>query len=229
MTIRASPRVWRVEGSYFEACNCEAICPCRRHGDYAGGRSTFGVCDFALSWSIREGDGDGVDLRDLGVVLAGSYGDDEPGSPWRVVLYVDDRADEDQASVLADIFLGRAGGTTFENYAAAIGEVYAIRTATIRLAKASGSGEYLASDPLSGQSNNIWGVPTLVTSKLTQGTALVANLASAAVVFVRESPRLETFIGGSAEFAANVRMIRAEERLALTVVRPAAIVKVTGL
>jgi hypothetical protein len=133
MTIRAVPGIWRVEGSYFEACNCEAICPCRRHGDYAGGRSTFGVCDFALSWFVRDGDADGVDLRDLGVVLAGSYGDDEPDSPWRVVLYVDDRADEKQASALADIFLGRAGGATVENYAAAIGEVYAVRTATIRL------------------------------------------------------------------------------------------------
>lgn len=26
------PRVWEVAGSYFEACNCEAICPCRKVG-----------------------------------------------------------------------------------------------------------------------------------------------------------------------------------------------------
>ncbi|HET9833738.1 MAG TPA: hypothetical protein VFP91_18580 [Vicinamibacterales bacterium] len=23
---------WRVSGSYFEVCNCDAICPCRRRG-----------------------------------------------------------------------------------------------------------------------------------------------------------------------------------------------------
>jgi hypothetical protein len=32
-------RVWRVSGSYFEVCTCEAICPCRRHGSRKGGRA----------------------------------------------------------------------------------------------------------------------------------------------------------------------------------------------
>ena len=42
---------WRVAGSYFEACNCEAICPCRRQGGQKlTTGSTYGVCDFALSW-----------------------------------------------------------------------------------------------------------------------------------------------------------------------------------
>ena len=41
---------WAVSGSYYEVCNCEAICPCRRHGARKGGRSTYGTCDFALSW-----------------------------------------------------------------------------------------------------------------------------------------------------------------------------------
>jgi HK97 family phage major capsid protein len=100
---------------------------------------------------------------------------------------------------------------------------------TIRLQKASGSGEYLASDPLSPQSNNVWGIKTLVTTKQPVGTALVCNLASAAKAYIRESPRVETSMGGAAEFAANVSLIRAEERLALTVVRPTGIVHVTGL
>ncbi|HEV8277455.1 MAG TPA: DUF1326 domain-containing protein [Streptosporangiaceae bacterium] len=51
----APPRAWAVAGSYFEACNCEAICPCRRVGERAGGRSTYGICQFALSWQISRG------------------------------------------------------------------------------------------------------------------------------------------------------------------------------
>jgi hypothetical protein len=47
---------WRVSGSYFEACNCEAICPCRKTGGRPGGRSTYGICDFALSWLVTDGD-----------------------------------------------------------------------------------------------------------------------------------------------------------------------------
>src|ERR1700693_4193524 len=84
---------WRLSGSYFEACNCDAICPCRRQG----GRklttgSTYGVCDFALSWRITNGRWGNLDLSGLSVVLAGFYRDDEPGKPWRVYLYVDEQA-----------------------------------------------------------------------------------------------------------------------------------------
>ncbi|MGO8958205.1 MAG: DUF1326 domain-containing protein [Streptosporangiaceae bacterium] len=49
------PRVRAVAGSYFETCNCEAVCPCRRVGERAGGRSTYGICQFALSWLISRG------------------------------------------------------------------------------------------------------------------------------------------------------------------------------
>jgi hypothetical protein len=124
---------WSVAGSYFEVCNCEAICPCRRHGNRKGGRSTYGVCDFALSWSISKGHADDLDLSGLKVVMAGEYSDDEPASPWRVVLYIDDRATPRQHAALADIFLGRAGGETLRNFASAIGEVYAVRVAHIEL------------------------------------------------------------------------------------------------
>ena len=125
---------WFVSGSYFEACNCDAICPCRRQG----GRklttgSTYGVCDFALSWRITEGRSDAIDLSGLSVVLAGSYRDDEPGKPWRVCLYLDAQASTAQQEALTRIFLGRAGGTPFRNYAGAIGEVYAVRQATIEI------------------------------------------------------------------------------------------------
>jgi hypothetical protein len=124
---------WSVSGSYYEACNCEAICPCRRHGARKGGRSTYSTCDFALSWSILDGRAGSVDLAGLSVVMAGSFCIDEPGVPWRVVLYVDERGGPEQQQALADIFLGRAGGTTLRNFALAIGEVYAVRQAQIEL------------------------------------------------------------------------------------------------
>jgi hypothetical protein len=123
---------WWIAGSYFEACNCEAICPCRSIGGRPGGRSTYGICQFALSWHIVEGRAASVGLDDLDVVMAGFYEDDEPGSPWSVVLYLDDRASDPQADWLARIFLGRAGGDTEANFAAAIGTVHAVRRAGIQ-------------------------------------------------------------------------------------------------
>jgi hypothetical protein len=101
---------WRIRGTYFESCNCEAICPCRRIDGVPGGRSTHGVCMGVLSWLIEEGAADGVDLSGLPVGLALRYSDDEPGSPWTWVLYLDARAADEQRSALEGIFTGRLGG-----------------------------------------------------------------------------------------------------------------------
>ncbi len=125
---------WRVAGSYFEACNCDAICPCRRQGGVKlRSGSSYGVCDFVLSWRITEGWFGGLGLSGLSVVLAGFYRDDEPGKPWRVCLYVDEEATAAQYDAVAGIFLGRSGGTPTRNFAAAIAEVYDVRPATIEL------------------------------------------------------------------------------------------------
>ena len=98
---------WEVAGSYFEACNCDAVCPCRRVDGRAGGRSTHGVCQFALSWQISRGAAGALSLDGLAVVMAGWYDDDEHGSPWRVILYVDESANREQHDALAAIFLGQ--------------------------------------------------------------------------------------------------------------------------
>jgi hypothetical protein len=102
---------WQISGSYLEACNCEAICPCRRIGGRTGGRSTYGECLGALSWIVEEGSVGNVDLADMRAVLASRYHDDEPGSPWTFALFVDARGDQHQRQAMAEIFTGRLGGT----------------------------------------------------------------------------------------------------------------------
>jgi hypothetical protein len=106
-----SLRPWRISGTYLEACNCDAICPCRRIGGRQGGRSTQGICLGSLSWQIEAGGAGEVELAGLRAVLANRYSDDEPGSPWSFVLYIDERGDERQLEALESIFLGRLGGT----------------------------------------------------------------------------------------------------------------------
>jgi len=102
---------WRISGSYLEACNCEAICPCRRVGGRSGGRSTYGECLGALSWMVQAGGAGDVDLAGMRAVMVTRYHDDEPGSPWTYALFVDARGDERQRQAMADIFTGRLGGT----------------------------------------------------------------------------------------------------------------------
>lgn len=125
---------WRVRGTYFEGCNCEAICPCRSVGGRPGGPSSYGECFGAVSWHIRQGHADDLDLSDLRVALSIRYLDRvQPSTPWEVVLYVDDRGSGEQQAALAGIFLGRSGGTVAQLYGPAIGDVRAIRPARITL------------------------------------------------------------------------------------------------
>jgi len=70
----------------------------------------------ALSWAVERGAAGAVDLAGLNVAIALRYDDDEPGSPWDFLLYLDERADEHQRDALEAIFLGRLGGTPSEQF-----------------------------------------------------------------------------------------------------------------
>jgi Protein of unknown function (DUF1326) len=101
---------WRIRGSYFESCNCEAICPCRMVSGVKGGRSTYGICFGVLSWLVEEGHAGDVDLSGLAAAFVIRYDDDEPGSPWSFVVHVDERGTEEQRHALASILTGELGG-----------------------------------------------------------------------------------------------------------------------
>jgi hypothetical protein len=75
-----------------------------------GGRSTHGECRGVLSWLIEDGAADGTDLSGQPVALAIRYSDDEPGSPWTWILYLDGSASDDQRDALEKIFTGALGG-----------------------------------------------------------------------------------------------------------------------
>ena len=106
----AADKRWSITGSYYESCNCEAVCPCRRLNGKPGGDSTYGLCQFLLSWHIDKGEANGVDLAGREVVMAGFYRDAEPGKPWSIKLFVDEQAEPGPYRELERIFLGQAGG-----------------------------------------------------------------------------------------------------------------------
>jgi hypothetical protein len=112
----ATATAWQIRGSYFESCNCDPICPCRRIDGVSGGRSTHGICAGVLSWLIEEGNAAGTDLAGLTVALAIRYDDDEPGSPWTWVLYLDERGSEEQLEALEAIFSGGLGGDALTHF-----------------------------------------------------------------------------------------------------------------
>src|SRR3954453_5629741 len=126
---------WRIRGTYFESCNCDAICPCRRIDGRPGGRSTHGVCLGVLSWLVESGQAEGTDLAGLTIAIASPYRDDEPGSPWTWILYLDERATAVQRAALEGIYTGRSGGdaTTHFPWAWKASELVAVRSVAIEV------------------------------------------------------------------------------------------------
>ena len=96
---------WKLDGSYFEACNCEATCPCIFLSP-----PTEGECKAIVSWHIDKGKYEDINLDNLNVALfVHSPGNMVEGN-WEVALYLDDNADKAQQEILAKIFSGQAGG-----------------------------------------------------------------------------------------------------------------------
>src|SRR5690242_20194689 len=76
-----------------------------------------------------------TDLSGLAVAMAIRYDDDEPGSPWSWVLYLDERGSSEQHEALEAIFTGRLGGDALAHFPWAwkMSELLAVRPVTIEL------------------------------------------------------------------------------------------------
>jgi len=73
----------------------------------------------------------------------------------------------------------------------------------------------------------VWGLRTVVTPAIAQGTALVGAFGQAATVYRKGGVRVESTNSHASDFTSNLITVRAEERLALAVRRPSGLVKVT--
>lgn len=100
-----------------------------------------------------------------------------------------------------------------------------------RIEKGVDDGHYLSGSPERAAPNTIWGFPVALTTDITEGTGLVANLPIAGYVAWREVPIFEVHGdgGGRTEWIANTHLVRAEERLVLCVKQTEAICKLVDL
>ena len=124
---------WSLEGTYFESCNCEIACPCLFLSP-----PTTGDCTALVGWSIAKGSDEGVSLDGLNVALAVHSPGNMATTPWKVAVYVDERADEAQNASLMKIFGGQGGGHP-ARLASHIGEIAGVRSAPIEFSASEGS------------------------------------------------------------------------------------------
>jgi hypothetical protein len=96
---------WKVSGTYFEACNCAAACPC-----VFLSAPTEGDCTVVIAWHIDKGNFGKVPLDGLNAALMAHSPGHMMQSKWKVALYLDGRASAEQQKAMGGIFSGQAGG-----------------------------------------------------------------------------------------------------------------------
>ena len=106
----------------------------------------------------------------------------------------------------------------------------------LRLAR-DANDQYFGGGYFAGQYGNggvpmqppLWGLRTVVTAAVAQGTALVGAFQQAATVYRKGGVRVESTNSDLGKFTSNIITTRIEERIALAVRVPSAVVKVTLL
>jgi hypothetical protein len=125
--MTASNTKWKIEGDYFEGCNCDSICPCIFKAD-----PDEGYCNVTAAWHIQKGIYDNkVNLDGLNVVaLFHTPGNMLTGPKWDAALYIDEGANKEQNNSLVSIFSGQAGGF-FAALSNLIGKVMGVKSTPI--------------------------------------------------------------------------------------------------
>ena len=98
---------WNLNGSYAETCSCELMCPCNLSFDHG---ATYDFCRATLVFNIREGEIDGTEIAGLKVAAIIDTPKVMTDGNWRLGVFVDAEATDEQAEKLVQVFSGQLGG-----------------------------------------------------------------------------------------------------------------------
>src|SRR5258708_120037 len=98
---------WRLEGSYFETCSCDVVCPCT--ASLALG-ATRDYCRVVLVFHVKDGEVEGVDVSGLTVAAVAETPKVMTDGNWRLGVIIDSAASDEQAEKLGGVFSGAWGG-----------------------------------------------------------------------------------------------------------------------
>jgi hypothetical protein len=114
---------WKLDGTYFENCNCDWVCPCTVTSFAAP--STGDRCTAILNYHVQRGQIDGTDVSGRSVSIVADSPKRMLDGGWRVGVIIDDKATKEQADKLTGVFAGQMGGP-MANLAPLIGEILGI-------------------------------------------------------------------------------------------------------
>ncbi|KJY26691.1 MULTISPECIES: DUF1326 domain-containing protein [Streptomyces] len=119
---------WRIEGTYFENCNCDMVCPCSTSGLSAPADQDR--CRVTLAFHVDSGQVDDVDVGGLTVAVVADAPKLMSEGGWRLGMIMDEAASPEQAEALGAVFSGQRGGP-MGDLAPLVGEILGLETARI--------------------------------------------------------------------------------------------------
>ena len=121
---------YRIEGTYFENCNCDVACPCGASNLVVP--ATNERCNFLMAFRVGSGEVDGVDVSGATLALVGDTPGQMSDGGWRVGLIFDaDTTTEEQRQALIGVFSGQMGGPP-GLLAPMVGEMLGVEVVPIR-------------------------------------------------------------------------------------------------
>ena len=114
---------WNLEGTYFENCNCGVVCPCSASS--LAVPASVDRCHVIFVFHIDRGEIEGTDVSGLSLALLADTPAMMIEGGWRVGVFMDAAASEEQAQLLGAVFGGQKGGP-MANFAPLIGEMVGI-------------------------------------------------------------------------------------------------------
>jgi hypothetical protein len=120
---------WNLTGSYVETCSCELMCPCSLSFDHG---ATYDFCRATLVFSIRSGEVEGTDIGGRRVAAIIDTPKVMTEGNWRLGVFIDDQATDEQFDKLVQVFGGQLGGP-MGALAPMIGEMLGVERAAIEI------------------------------------------------------------------------------------------------
>jgi hypothetical protein len=120
---------WKLAGSYFESCSCDVICPCTASLTLP---ATHDRCKVTLVFHVEEGEVEGVDVAGLTVAAVADSPQVMSEGNWRLGVFIDAAATDEQADKLGAVFSGALGGP-MEALGPLVGEYLGVERAPIEV------------------------------------------------------------------------------------------------
>jgi hypothetical protein len=120
---------WKLEGSYFETCSCNVVCPCT--ASLALG-ATLDRCRVTLVFNVKDGQVQGTDVSGLTVAAVADTPKVMSEGDWRIGVFINAAASDEQAEKLGGVFSGALGGP-MQALGPLIGENLGVQRAPIEI------------------------------------------------------------------------------------------------